>query len=548
MIKTLPDKLKILSCAATAVLLFSSAALFSADVSEKTLQNDLNYYHKVSREKSLNANDRRYILLRIEEKYRGSNVSLAPLRAEIRKLKQKQAASRPPAAPAPAARKTVKPQAQATAPAPKPQSMTPTPPAGGVRSISTQETSDDSRVIVVAEGVKRSNYFLLKDPEPGQQPKIVLDLYGIEDTLPTQAKDVRTETGVFSRVRMGQFKEKPDTIVRIVAEMREERPCRVVTEEGRWVIVADKQPERQTVVTSAEEPIPATIPSPQETAGNKTSASDYLIESGDVLSVSVFPAEELSREVVVQTDGNIPFPLIGSVKAKNMTPKDLQASLTRSLSRYVSSPQVTVTVKQFSRRQLFITGEVRAVGTYPFKENVRLLEFISSLGGFTDNANRREIRVYRGNSAQRQTHVVDVEDIIRSGDFSKDFKLEPGDIIEVPQGRSRIAVLGDVRNPGYYDHRDNINLVELISLAGGFTDNAELRKVRILRPGEDNNRHVTMVNLKAILAGEAKDIPIQKGETVYVPKGGLAGASWFINNVLPWLSLVSLLVVISGGV
>jgi polysaccharide export outer membrane protein len=552
---------------------FLTAPLFA--LSQQTLTNDITYYRRVCKEQHLDANGRSYILTRIQNKYAGSSINLEPLRAEFRKLKEASAA-----------------------PANKPKAHVANG-RGTVDRLLVSEAPQESRITVIARGITRHNYFLLRDPEPGRAGKIVLDLYGADNRLAAKARDVVLRNGLFSRVRTAQFDE---STVRVVADLRADAPYRVEKGNGRWIIVADKQQPAPTAGAPAADdsgfmtaslapaagvtagtppppvPVPAPVPAPEEqtdeesidepaplpaprkpTAAKQTSSpaqaplergttATYRIETGDVLGVSIFPADELSRESVVQLDGTIPFPLIGTIKAKGLTPHQLEDEMRRALSRYLSNPQVAVTVKQFSRRQIFVTGEVRSVGTFSYKENMRLMEFISSAGGFTENANRKEVKVFRGTADKKKVFTIDVEEIIRSGDFSRDFQLEPGDIVEVAQGKLRVAILGDVHQPGYLDYKEGLHLLELISQAGGFLETAQLNKVNILHEGKGGTENVTLVNLKDILSGKKADVPIRHGDTVYVPRKGIASANWFATNILPWLSLISLVLVIGSGV
>ncbi|MHB9156398.1 MAG: SLBB domain-containing protein [Endomicrobiales bacterium] len=514
----------------------------SGPLTAQTLKNDLHYYHTLAKGKKLDSNDRYYVLLRIEDKYRKSGVDMDPLRREMRKLKKDGAAT-------------------VSSPAPRAHTAKKAAPAGEVRKILVSETREDSRVVITAEGVTRHNSFTLKDPAPGAPPKVVLDLYGVKDKLSDAARDIKTHASHFSHVYAEQIGAGTDSAVRIVAVMRSERPFRVRNENNQWLIVSDKEAP-QAVLAAETAPAPAAaavavavaaaaVPGEKTAPPEKTSAFDnknYTMEAGDVLGISIYPADELSREAVVQQDGKISFPLIGSAQAQGLTPGRLEQSLEKNLARFISAPQVTVTVKQFSRRQVFVTGQIRSVGAYPYKENLRLLEFISSAGGFTESANRKEVKVYRGPSEKRRVFTVNVEDIVRSGDFSKDFLLEPGDIIEVAKGQARVAILGDVRSPGYYDYRENLQLLELVSLAGGFTETAQINTVNVLHPDTGKGQSVTKVNLTRILSGNDRDVEIASGDTVYIPKKALASANWFINNILPWLSLVSLVLVIRGGI
>jgi protein involved in polysaccharide export with SLBB domain len=514
-------------------LMLIPALLAAAELSGQTLQADINFYRNTTKKDNLNANDRAYILNRIKTKYAGSSVNLSPLTKEMQNI-------------------TGPLGTQTTAPSK----------SAAVQKLLLSEKAEGSVITITASGVERSNYFLLRDPDPAVPPKIVLDLYGVSNQLSKAARDIRPKNGLFSRVRTGVFSKEPE-IVRVVADMRQDGPYVVQNNGNQWVIVAENpraiesvasvpaQPFIPAITTANTAPAAETVPSaaqpdeiPQAPSIN---LKDYKIEAGDVLSVSVIPAEELTREVIVQPDGKIPFPLIGSIQAKGLTAHSLEESLQKSLGRFVSNPRITVAVRQFSRRQVFITGEVRSVGSYSFKDNMRLMEFISSVGGFNDSADRAHVKVYRGPATKRQTHVVDLDTLIKSGDFSKDFLLEPGDIIEVPKGQARIAVLGEVRSPGYYDYKENMKLVELISLAGGYTDSAKITDISVIINDSGvslststlaSTSKVVKINLDKILSGSQRDVSVASGDTIYIPKKGLASAGWFVNNILPWLTLV----------
>ena len=556
MILKRPNKLLLLLFS---IVISCHITLYSDVLTGESLNNDLDYYKKVSAQKNLNSNDRTYILNRIEKKYEGSGVDTAPLQLELDKAAKGSA---------PAGTRVREKSVPALG-------TTPLRTKGKVEKIFVSETSAESKILITASGVERSNYFLMKGPDPAKPSRIVLDLYGVKSKLSKAAQDISPKQGLFSNISAGQFEGPPNNVVRITAELRKDSPYTVKKQGDIWLISASKiaqdapagvsvkplirMPEvsgtaPETVAVSSgtaaapaafsqsEEVIPET---PDKTT--KPVSKDYQIENGDILGITIYPADELSRESIVQEDGNIPFPLIGSAHAKGLTAKQLEEGLAQSLGRFISTPQVTVTIKMFSRRQIFVTGEVKSVGAFNYKENLRLMEFISSLGGFSDSADRKAVKIYRGPPTKRQTHIVNVEELIKSGDFSKDFLLEPGDIIEVQKGQPKIAVLGEIRSAGYYDYRENMMLVELISLAGGFTDNAKIKSVSIIHTGQDNRQSVSKVDLNKILSGKQKDIPVQSGDTIYIPKGNLASANWFLSNILPWLSLFSVLLLVRVG-
>lgn len=105
----------------------------------------------------------------------------------------------------------------------------------------------------------------------------------------------------------------------------------------------------------------------------------------------------------------------------------------------------------------------------------------------------------------------------------------------------RVAIIGEVHAAGYYEYRDGMRILELVSLAGGLGDNAKASKTRILRQ-ETGGSRVT-VDLGAVLEGQAdQNVALSPGDTIFVPKGrNTKNVMWMTANVLPWLSLMTLI-------
>lgn len=271
-----------------------------------------------------------------------------------------------------------------------------------------------------------------------------------------------------------------------------------------------------------------------------TSASSnkekYKISPGDILFIRVTPAEELSREVIVTADGTIVLQLVGNVKVDGMTVPELERLLEKLYSVYVSNPKVSITVKFFSKRQVFIMGEINKPGSYQYQENFKLLELISKAGGLTQFAGRN-LKIYRGEKEKQQVITVNIDDVIK--DPSKDIILEPNDIIEVPKEPKTISVLGEVAYPGTYEWYENMDILKALSLARGYTATAKLSSVKILRE-TSKGKQVIEVNVAKVLNGEIdKNVLLQPGDVVYVPRKPLVSGQWFVNTVLPWLALIS---------
>lgn len=269
----------------------------------------------------------------------------------------------------------------------------------------------------------------------------------------------------------------------------------------------------------------------------------YKISAGDVLFIRVSPAEELSKEVMVTADGEVILPLIGKLKVDGMTTAELEKTLEKLYSVYISNPKVSVTVKFFSRRQVFIMGEVNKPGGYQYEENLKLLELISKAAGLTQFAGKN-IKIYRGEKERQQVITVNIEEILK--DISKDIILEPGDIIEVPKQPKTISVIGEVVYPGTYEWYENMDLLKAISLARGYTATAKLSSAKIFRE-TPNGKQVINVNVARVLNGETdKNMLLQPGDILYIPRKPLVSGQWFVNTVLPWLTLITTILLLAS--
>ncbi|MBU0951791.1 MAG: SLBB domain-containing protein [Elusimicrobia bacterium] len=274
--------------------------------------------------------------------------------------------------------------------------------------------------------------------------------------------------------------------------------------------------------------------------------SNYKIETGDVLSISVRPAKELSQESAVKPDGTISMPLIGNISAQGATIEELTQFIEKGLSVYVTSPKVSIGMKSFNRRQVFIMGEVNRPGSIEYRSQLRLYDSITIAGGLTKNAGIKNIKVHRGEAQNRKTLDMDLESILKTGDFSKDFILEPGDIVEIPKEPKKISIIGEVRSPGSYDWRANLTVLDVVSTAGGPTDVAKLNAVKIFR-GQEAARETIEIDLKSIIKGKTQlDIKVEPGDIVYIPIKGYVSNQWLLPVVMPWLTLVAMVLVIAS--
>lgn len=167
------------------------------------------------------------------------------------------------------------------------------------------------------------------------------------------------------------------------------------------------------------------------------SPPDFLLGPEDVLSVTVWRNQDLTREIIVRPDGGVTMPLIGDIRAAGMTSEALAKRIAEKLNEYMSNPIVSVQVKEINSYYIFVLGEVSKPGKYQMKSFATVLQGISLAGGFSQYANRNGTKVIRKvpgpDSTMNQVEIpVRYNDVIAGKANPGNFYLRSGDVIVVP--------------------------------------------------------------------------------------------------------------------
>ena len=162
---------------------------------------------------------------------------------------------------------------------------------------------------------------------------------------------------------------------------------------------------------------------------------EYLIGPEDVLEITVWQNQDLSKIVTVRPDGRISLPLINDVTAAGKTPARLTKELSERLREYVENPSVSIIAKEVNSYHVFLLGEVLKPGKYPLKIKTNLLQGIAIAGGFTATAARDRLTVYRfGNKGEKIK--INYDDLVVRDDVQQNIELLPGDVILVPSQKT----------------------------------------------------------------------------------------------------------------
>jgi polysaccharide export outer membrane protein len=178
---------------------------------------------------------------------------------------------------------------------------------------------------------------------------------------------------------------------------------------------------------------PADFVSPSEGPGE-----DYLIGPLDSIQVFVWRNPELSTNVTVRPDGRITIPLIDDLPATGQSPTQLAKAIEEKLAVYIQNPIVSVIVGGFNgpfAQQVRIVGQAARPAAIPYRANMTLLDAMIAVGGLTEFAagNRARLVRYDKATGQQREYRVRIESLIEDGKTKANVRLEPGDVVIIPE-------------------------------------------------------------------------------------------------------------------
>lgn len=239
-------------------------------------------------------------------------------------------------------------------------------------------------------------------------------------------------------------------------------------------------------------------------------ADGYRVQPEDALTVSVYGHDELARDVVVLSDGQFNYPIVGRVSAAGKSPEALAKDIAAGLSRELVDPHVTVSVRQPAMRRVYVSGLVAKAGSYDLKPGWRVSHLLAEAGGLSTKPELAKAVIVRG----ADSIPVDLSAVLSATNADADTLLRPGDLLQVQADTNLVHVAGEVRNPGDYQVKSNLGVMEAVAMAGGASDDAALTRAQIIRGGG-----VIKVDLHALLVDgkTAGNVRLMPGDTLVVP-------------------------------
>jgi polysaccharide export outer membrane protein len=171
-------------------------------------------------------------------------------------------------------------------------------------------------------------------------------------------------------------------------------------------------------------------PSAVGTSGTST-VNDYRLAAGDKLRIEVYKDAQLSQALQVRPDGKITLPLVGDIAAAGRTSVQLRDDISTALKEYITNPVVTVIVVETIPQVVYVTGEVNKPGALTLAGQMSVLQALAMAGGFTDFADKKDIRILRKGAAGMQTLKFNYKDALDDDNKSEPLQLQAGDTVVV---------------------------------------------------------------------------------------------------------------------
>ncbi len=275
----------------------------------------------------------------------------------------------------------------------------------------------------------------------------------------------------------------------------------------------------------------------------RTGAAEYKIGPGDVLEIRFWQDASLNSVVRVNQDGKISLDVVGEIEAAGKTTSQLQYDIVRQISRLNKRiSQAVVRIVEYNYQYVFVSGQVNEPGKKSFEEIPDLWTIINEAGGVTEIGDLSRVTIIRGGEEAGKVEVVNVAEAIAKGEVDKLPKIRRGDTIEIPrtplglpsgelaqsiEKKNFFYVVGAVNNPGPIAFEENTDLLDALALAGGYTENADLKKVKVITKDGYFGQALEFNLEKYTELGAPARYVLRKEDTFIIPakRGGLWGIS-----------------------
>lgn len=281
-----------------------------------------------------------------------------------------------------------------------------------------------------------------------------------------------------------------------------------------------------------------TVPTLQE----PPPSPEYVVGPNDLIIVDVLGAPEYSsllsttggfRGSRVDGNGFIQMPTLGLVKVGGMTLAQIRDYIQDLLKEYIKEPSVIVEVTEYKSYPIYILGQFKNTGIFYMDRPFNVIQGLALGGGYDVNlANPRAARIVR----DKKVLPVDVYELLMNADQNQNIWLKPGDTIFMPDKKNQnVVVFGQGTGVSIPLPDAGMNILQAVGIAGLKKVAFHPQQVHLIRSLSPTRGQLMIVDIEAIVNGDAMPISLCDGDVIYIPKAGITSWNEAISEMLPTL-------------
>lgn len=251
-----------------------------------------------------------------------------------------------------------------------------------------------------------------------------------------------------------------------------------------------------------------------ESATHIKASPNYVLGSGDEISVSIWGYSEHSGVYSIGSDGAISPKLVGKIYLKGQTFEKAKSLLSAKFGKVydLANSQISIELNYSKAIRVNIVGEVNTPGTYTVPAINPVFNILSLAGGISESGSIRNIQIRREGKIVNE---LDVYQFLKDPLYKSDFFLMDNDYIVVGMATKIVSLNGGVVRPSKYELKENEGIKELISFSGGFLPSAYTKLINLYRYQNDRDE-IIEINYEKLLSSK-QNFTLKNGDRLTIP-------------------------------
>lgn len=231
-------------------------------------------------------------------------------------------------------------------------------------------------------------------------------------------------------------------------------------------------------------------------AAAEAPVSVLLLAPDDSVVVTVFGRPELTTTAPVASDGTLTLPLVGPVAVGGLSTTKAAARIASAYrqERFLTDPQITLTLANGRSTQISVLGAVKAPGRFPMDARTTVLDALAQAGGVTENGASVIVLLRPDRTGKVTRYGIDLRGLGQGRTSVPTLALRGGDSLYVPPA-DQYYIYGEVKAPNMYRLEPGMTVVQAIARSGGITPRGSERRIEIKRRKPDGNYVTTDADL-----------------------------------------------------